>query len=108
MEAYFTALQINPNYIRARYNLAIASIQMGQYREAAEHLLGALAIQQSEAEQIHAKAGNAVGLDSLHEQQSGTVWSTLRLLLDTYVKRPDLVQACDNKHLAGFRSEFDF
>lgn len=32
MEAYFNALQINPSYIRARYNLAIACIQIGQYQ----------------------------------------------------------------------------
>lgn len=32
MEAYFNALQINPLYIRARYNLAIACMQIGQYQ----------------------------------------------------------------------------
>ena len=31
MEAYYNALQINQNYIRARYNLAIACMQIGQY-----------------------------------------------------------------------------
>jgi peroxin-5 len=32
MEAYFNALQINSSYIRARYNLAIACMQMGQHK----------------------------------------------------------------------------
>ena len=31
MESYFNAIQISPLYIRARYNLAIACMQMGQY-----------------------------------------------------------------------------
>ena len=31
MDSYFNAIQINPLYIRARYNLAIACMQLGQY-----------------------------------------------------------------------------
>jgi peroxin-5 len=110
MEAYFRALEINPVYIRARYNLAIACIQIGQYREAAEHLLGALDIQQSELERIK-QATNAPdnnGFQALQEHQSNSVWSTLRILVDTYVKRQDLVAACDNRDLSKFKKEFDF
>jgi peroxin-5 len=104
MEAYFKALEIKPDYIRARYNLAIACIQTGQYHEAAEHLLGALSIQQNDMDQIK----NATKRDIPPVGESGNVWSTLRLLLDTYVRREDLVEACDAKDLAAFRSDFDF
>ncbi|EGF84049.1 hypothetical protein BATDEDRAFT_29203 [Batrachochytrium dendrobatidis JAM81] len=90
MEAYFAALNINPSYIRSRYNMAIACLQIGQYRESAEHLLGALSVQH-------------VNMD-----HSNTLWTTLRMLADTYLNRHDLVSICDRRDLVAFRNEFDF
>ena len=106
MDAYFNALQINPRYIRARYNLAIACIQIGQYREAAEHLLGALSIQKTDLEQVQQVTQQTP--EAMHLGQSNSVWSTLRLLIDTYVRRPDLVASCDAQDLEAFRKDFDF
>lgn len=113
MDAYFHALELKPDYIRARYNLAIACIQHGQYHEAAEHLLGALSIQQNDMNQIIETTNSnniTVSPDTfnLHHGQSMNVWSTLRLLLDTYIRREDLVSACDVKDLEAFRKDFDF
>jgi peroxin-5 len=107
IEAYFTALEIKPDYIRARYNLSIACIQTGQYSEAAEHLLGALSIQQNDISQIQETTKNNVVIH-IGDGQSANVWQTLRLLMDTYIRRSDLVEACDAKDLSAFRKDFDF
>ncbi|KAH9257506.1 hypothetical protein BASA81_004268 [Batrachochytrium salamandrivorans] len=115
MDAYFTALNINPSYIRARYNLAIACLQIGQYREAAEHLLGALSVQNhnmTHVMNLASKGGVAESSDSLLNAslgpQSHTLWSTLRMLADTYLNRSDLVSVCDQRNLSAFHNEFDF
>ena len=42
--AYAKALAHNPNFVRARYNLGVSCINMGCFREAAEHLLDALSM----------------------------------------------------------------
>lgn len=68
-------MEINPTYIRARCNLAIACIQLAQYREAAEHLLTALVIQSSQK-----------SLEGSRSVQSATVWNTLKMVVDGYRK----------------------
>ncbi|CAG9532169.1 unnamed protein product [Cercopithifilaria johnstoni] len=45
--AYRKALEICPNYTRARCNLGIACIQLQNYKEAIEHFITALQLQQS-------------------------------------------------------------
>ena len=99
IEAYFNALAINPSYIRARYNLAIASIQLGSYKEAAEHLLGALSIQSSSTRELPLKEV---------ANRDGILWSALKMLMDSYIRRTDLMESCDNKDLDAFRGDFDF
>jgi peroxin-5 len=101
-------LEIKPDYIRARYNLSIACIQTGQYSEAAEHLLGALSIQQNDLLQIAQTTGKENVVIHIGDGQSANVWQTLRLLMDTYIRRNDLVEACDAKDLDAFRNDFDF
>ncbi|KAL8644652.1 MAG: hypothetical protein Q9210_007145 [Variospora velana] len=44
IQAYEKALQLNPNFVRARYNLGVSCINIGCNEEAAQHLLGALAM----------------------------------------------------------------
>ncbi|TPX48541.1 hypothetical protein SeMB42_g02961 [Synchytrium endobioticum] len=116
LDAYFAALEINPSYIRARYNIAVSCIQLGNHREAAEHLLGALGIQQSNAESLMVDDGGKgkspvlvgnVGAN-MHSVVSNNVWSTLKTVVDSYMRRHDLAEACDRRDLAPFRKEFDF
>ncbi|KAM0745816.1 TPR-like protein [Meredithblackwellia eburnea MCA 4105] len=45
---YNAALELHPGYVRCRANLAVASANLGHYREAAEHLITALTIQESD------------------------------------------------------------
>lgn len=87
IEAYFNALEISPTYVRARYNLAISCINLAQHREAAEHLLTALALQQSNDGSNG--AGGSVMIDEHGNQvnvpggMSDNVWSSLRMLMLT-------------------------
>ncbi|KAG0211691.1 hypothetical protein BGX28_007585 [Mortierella sp. GBA30] len=111
IEAYFTALNINPSYIRARYNLAIACINLGQHREAAEHLLSALSLQNAG----DAARGLMVGASTLGPQPDGgiggmsqNVWETLKMAM-YMLGRSDLAQRCETtRDLDAFRDEFDF
>jgi peroxin-5 len=50
LAAYREALRLRPAYTRAVYNVAVACLNVGAHREAAEHLLDALASQGSEGE----------------------------------------------------------
>ncbi|KAJ3054724.1 Peroxisomal membrane signal receptor PTS1 [Rhizophlyctis rosea] len=92
MESYFHALGINPSYIRARYNLAISCIHLGQYREAAEHLLGALSVQAENIDAVMAQTkGKGVandedpmGLRGMHSVQSRSVWAALKMVADAH------------------------
>ncbi|KAI8895736.1 hypothetical protein BC833DRAFT_600154 [Globomyces pollinis-pini] len=65
IDAYDRALQLKPSFVRGRYNLGVSCMNIGCYREAAEHLLGALALQTP---------------DTADEQKnvSTTLWDTLR------------------------------
>ncbi|KIK67167.1 hypothetical protein GYMLUDRAFT_69359 [Collybiopsis luxurians FD-317 M1] len=44
--AYREALQLRPTYTRAIYNVGVACLNIGAHREAAEHFLSALALQE--------------------------------------------------------------
>ncbi|KAI9294564.1 TPR-like protein [Neoconidiobolus thromboides FSU 785] len=104
MEAYFKALELNPTFIRARYNLAISSINLGQYHEAAEHLLAALSLQ-SQENNTKDPSGSSLPLNST--RSSSHVWDTLRMTL-YMLDRTDLVEKCDAKDINSFREEFTF
>jgi tetratricopeptide (TPR) repeat protein len=88
IEMYFEALQINPLFVRARYNLAISCMNLGQHREAAEHLLTALELQRDaalsagEAARQHATiyGGEAV-IVNIPNGTSDGIWDSLRLLM---------------------------
>ncbi|KAI9002371.1 hypothetical protein BC832DRAFT_520999, partial [Gaertneriomyces semiglobifer] len=107
IEAYFRALEINPSYVRARYNLAISCIQMGSHKEAAEHLLGALSVQEANIESVMGDRKDMPDM-GLHAVQSGTVWSTLKMVMDGHLRRHDLALACERRDLSAFKNDFDF
>ncbi len=103
MNAYFNALEINPSYVRARYNLAISFINMKEHREAAENLLAALALQTGET--------NTITNDSFHDVAEGimssNIWATLKNCCKS-LDRPDLESKCDIRDLNAFKQEFEF
>ncbi|KAI8853202.1 hypothetical protein BC829DRAFT_383074 [Chytridium lagenaria] len=94
LDAYYNALQLNPAYIRARYNLAVSCIQLGTYKEAAEHILAALAIQE----------GNLNGA----MESDGTSADKASTVRNSNVQRRDLIGAVDQRDLTKFKADFDF
>ncbi|KAJ7188062.1 hypothetical protein C8R46DRAFT_1053535 [Mycena filopes] len=94
--AYREALQLRPTYTRAIYNVGVACLNIGAYKEAAEHFLGALSMQETSG------AG----------ETSDQLWFTLRRAFLT-MERQDLADLCQpqtrGSSLDAFRREgFDF
>ena len=69
IEAYHKALEIKPTFVRARYNLGVSCINIGCYKEAAEHLLSALSMHK--ISDGHGGEGEGVNVSS-------NLWETLR------------------------------
>jgi peroxin-5 len=44
IDAYHKALELCPSFVRARYNLGVSCLNIGCYKEAAEHLLTGLSM----------------------------------------------------------------
>ncbi|KAF7504665.1 hypothetical protein GJ744_002019 [Endocarpon pusillum] len=131
--AYEKALTINPNFVRARYNLGVSCINIGCYPEAAQHLLGALSMHRVVEEQGLDQAKEIVGdvrrpggpagnggtrhgssfdqetLERIIQQNESTnLYDTLRRAF-TGMNRRDLSEkVCAGMSLDGFREEFDF
>lgn len=81
IEAYYTALEINPSYVRARYNLAMSYLCLYQHREAAEQLLGALALQQGDAQTLAKLAGSETEQKIVPGAMSDYVWDSLKMVM---------------------------
>lgn len=95
IEAYYKALQLNPGFVRARYNLGISCISLDAHKEAAEHFLGALSQQMA--------TGN-----NDQSQTSKAIWDTLRMTFSSMM-RDDLAEKCIQMDVGLFRGgEFDF
>ncbi|KAK0485753.1 hypothetical protein IW261DRAFT_1451818 [Armillaria novae-zelandiae] len=90
--AYREALQLRPTYTRAIYNVGVACLNIGAHKEAAEHFLSALSMQEQSA-----------------GETSDQLWFTLRRALMS-MDRADLAdRAKAGTSLESFRKEgFDF
>ncbi|KAF8588639.1 TPR-like protein [Ramaria rubella] len=85
---YREALQLRPTYTRAIYNVGVACLNIGAYKEAAEHFLSALSMQES--------AGG---------DKSEQLWQTLRKCFVS-MDRDDLADAAKpGQSLDRFRQE---
>jgi peroxin-5 len=125
--AYEKALTVNPNFVRARYNLGVSCINIGCYPEAAQHLLGALSMHRVVEEQGLDKAREIVGdgqgpgngggggaIDDetlermIQQNESSNLYDTLRRAF-TGMKRRDLSERVGaGMSLDAFKGEFDF
>ncbi|KAJ5475278.1 Peroxisomal targeting signal receptor [Penicillium diatomitis] len=123
IEAYEQALTINPNFVRARYNLGVSCINIGCYPEAAQHLLGALSMHRvveqegrERAREIIGDGGAANGLDDerlermLHisQNQSTNLYDTLRRVFSQMGRRDLADQVVAGMDVNIFRKEFEF
>jgi tetratricopeptide (TPR) repeat protein len=118
--AYCKALEHNPNFVRARYNLGVSCINIGCYPEAAGHLLGALNLHRVVTDEGLDKAreilrdgnGNDVPDAELarmiQQNESTNLYDTLRRALSGMGRRDLMERVGNGMNLDQFRGEFDF
>ena len=123
--AYERALQLNPNFVRARYNLGVSCINIGCFPEAAQHLLGALAMHRVVEENGKERARELVGdvsggaggngglsdedLDRvIHSNESSNIYETLRRAFGGMGRRDLSEKVSVGMGLEEFRREFEF
>ncbi|EWC46336.1 hypothetical protein DRE_04507 [Drechslerella stenobrocha 248] len=109
IEAYEKALTINPNFVRARYNLGVSCINIGCYEEAAQHLLGALAMHKVITAQ-DAQEAEKIGVDvtRLEHNQSTNLYDTLRRVFGQMNRRDLADLVVNGMDVDVFRKEFEF
>ncbi|RXW22970.1 hypothetical protein EST38_g2873 [Candolleomyces aberdarensis] len=99
LQYYYKALELNPGYIRARFNLGISCMNLRRYDEAAQHILDALMLQDSDATSNQALPG-----DKQHVI-SNALWESLKTAC-LHMQRSDLADMCNSRDLEGFRKLF--
>ncbi|KAF2859118.1 TPR-like protein [Piedraia hortae CBS 480.64] len=120
IQAYERALELRPNFVRARYNLGVSCINLRAFESAAGHLLGALSMHHVQESEGRAKAaellghGNGNNADAaavenlLHHNQSTNLYETLRRVF-THMSRKDLAEKVGpDMDIDSLRGEFDF
>ena len=116
IEAYDHALELRPNFVRARYNLGVSCINIGCYEEAAQHLLGALAmhgvVEREGKEKARQVVGDAVDEQMIermiHQNQSTNLYDTLRRIFAQMDRRDLQEKVGPGMDLEVFRGEFEF
>ncbi|WFD28715.1 Peroxisomal membrane signal receptor PTS1 [Malassezia nana] len=104
-QAYHKALELRPTFTRAIYNLSVSCLNLGAHREAAEHLLSALALQRTRTLPDTPEDVKAPML--AHVQESESLWNTLRSIM-VVLQEIDLANKCrvgadlDSFRKAGF------
>ncbi|KAF9263323.1 TPR-like protein [Marasmius fiardii PR-910] len=96
LEYYHRALELNPAYIRARYNLGISCINLRRYGEAAHHIFNAILLQ--DADNVHDDGG----MNDARGITSSTLWDSLKTAC-LHMDRTDLAGFCDRQDLKAFR-----
>lgn len=113
--AYERALDINPGYVRSRYNMGIALSNLGEHKQAARHFLRAILMQEGSIRKpVGGAAGAAaegfgpssggVGAGCPH-RSTREIWDILRMSLNL-MERPDLVEKSWNHDAMTFAEEF--
>ena len=119
--AYEKALTLNPNFVRARYNLGVSCINIGVFPQAAQHLLGALSmhrvVEREGMQRVKEVMGDNPansGIDDGDVQrmvgmnQSTNLLETLRRVF-TSMGRRDLSEKVEfGMDIEQFRGEFEF
>lgn len=102
VEAYQRALQLQPGFIRARYNVGIICINLKAYREATEHFLTAL---NHQATSLRRSGVSDAAASKPGTQMSDTIWSTMRMAV-SLLGRSDLMPALELRDLTALNAEF--
>lgn len=97
--AYKKALEIEPGFVRARYNVGIICINMKTYKEGVEHFLVAL------NHQAQSKIRSGINIENVENQMSESIWSSLRMAI-SLLGRHELQKAIDERDLSVLNKEF--
>jgi len=124
IDAYERALELNPNFVRARYNLGVSCINIGCYEQAAQHLLGALAmhgvVEREGIEEVRSRAGDVNGGTAtdgdeddmvnrmMRQNQSTNLYDTLRRVFGQMGRKDLADRVVAGMDVEGFRGEFEF
>ncbi|XP_051262017.1 peroxisomal biogenesis factor 5 isoform X1 [Dicentrarchus labrax] len=101
--AYRRALELQPGFVRSRYNLGISCVNLGAHREAVEHFLEALSLQrQAAVDGARAVRGPGVAAATM---MSDNIWSTLRMAL-SMMGESSLYAAADRRDLDTLLAHF--
>ncbi|KAL2084009.1 hypothetical protein ACEWY4_019527 [Coilia grayii] len=98
--AYRRALELQPGFVRSRYNLGISCVNLGAHREAVEHFLEALSLQRQAA--VEGPVGRAGAAATM---MSDNIWSTLRMAL-SMMGESSLYTAADRRDLDTLLAHF--
>ncbi|XP_068998556.1 peroxisomal biogenesis factor 5 isoform X1 [Embiotoca jacksoni] len=101
--AYRRALELQPGFVRSRYNLGISCVNLGAHREAVEHFLEALSLQRQAAGD-GARAARGPG-GAAATMMSDNIWSTLRMAL-SMMGESSLYTAADRRDLDTLLAHF--
>ncbi|MED6247292.1 hypothetical protein ATANTOWER_021654 [Ataeniobius toweri] len=101
--AYRRALELQPGFVRSRYNLGISCVNLGAHREAVEHFLEALSLQRQAAGD-GARAARGPG-GAAATVMSDNIWSTLRMAL-SMMGESSLYAAADQRDLDTLLAHF--
>ncbi|XP_018527921.1 peroxisomal biogenesis factor 5 isoform X1 [Lates calcarifer] len=101
--AYRRALELQPGFVRSRYNLGISCVNLGAHREAVEHFLEALSLQRQAAGD-GARAARGPG-GAAATMMSDNIWSTLRMAL-SMMGESSLYAAADRRDLDTLLAHF--
>ncbi|XP_071764860.1 peroxisomal biogenesis factor 5 isoform X2 [Centroberyx gerrardi] len=103
--AYRRALELQPGFVRSRYNLGISCVNLGAHREAVEHFLEALSLQrQAAGDGSAARAARGPG-GVAATMMSDNIWSTLRMAL-SMMGESSLYAAADRRDLDTLLAHF--
>lgn len=121
IDAYERALALRPNFVRARYNLGVSCINIGCYEEAAQHLLGALAMHKvveregrEKAREIVEGGNGGAGVSEpeldrlIQHNQSTNLFDTLRRVFSQMNRRDLGDMVGPGMDIDVFRKEFEF
>lgn len=98
ISAYHRALEIKPTFVRGIYNLGVSCMNIGCYREAAEHLLSALG--------MHTESKVHPTQQQIHV--SNNLWDTLRRAFILMERRDLAEMAIPGQDVGVFKKEFEF
>ncbi|XP_064538936.1 peroxisomal targeting signal 1 receptor [Drosophila montana] len=101
VEAYQQALQLQPGFIRVRYNVGVCCMNLKAYKEAAEHLITALTMQAHTNAARELPNAQALG----QNQMSESIWSTLRMVI-SLMGRSELQGHINDRNLAALNEAF--